>query len=284
MTGRTRRSIGWLIVPVLLCATSFGDEGDYSKVVPCKDPPRGMACIPGGPFLRGSDDGPKDTRPSATVWVQTFYMDLFEVTYGDYQACVKSGKCPPAGPNYGDFNRSRQPITGVSWYDAVVYCRAHGKRLPTEAEWEKAARGPDGRTYPWGNEHATCERAVFKDRRGRSCGVPKKGKRPDKGRPLEVGSKPPQIYGLYDMAGNSWEWVFDWYSRSYQQCGTDCLGTDPKGPCKGEESCPGHRRRVVRGGSWYWEAAKMTAFYRRAHVPSNSPFHHFGFRCAAGVQ
>jgi sulfatase modifying factor 1 len=283
-TGKTTRFTGCFVIALLLSAPSLGDEDSHAPIGSCKNVPKGMACIPGGPFARGSDDGPKDTRPRTTVWVQTFYMDLFEVTYEDYQACVKNRKCAPAGPNYGDFNRPRQPITGVSWYDAVGYCRVLGKHLPTEAEWEKAARGTDGRIYPWGNEPATCDRAVFKDRRGRSCGVPKKGKRPDKGRPLEVGSKPPQLYGLYDMAGNSWEWVYDWYSKSYATCGKDCLGRDPRGPCQGAESCPGHRRRVVRGGSWYWEAEKMTAFYRRAHMPSNSPFHHFGFRCAAGLQ
>ena len=219
-----------------------------------------------------------------TVWVQTFYMDLYEVTYEDYKACVKASKCDRAGPNYSDFNHPRQPITGVSWYDAVKYCQVHGKHLPTEAEWEKAARGTDGRIYPWGNEPATCERAVFKNKKGRSCGVPKRGKRPEKGRPWNVGEMPPGIFGLYDMAGNSWEWVYDWHSKSYEKCGPDCAGVDPKGPCKGALECPRHRRRVVRGGSWYWEAKMATAFYRRAHVPGNDPFHHFGFRCAASVE
>ncbi len=265
-------------------AASHTDEASWPKAKPCGTAPTGTACIPGGPFLRGTDDGPDDTRPAATVWVQTFYMDLNEVTYAEYKQCVRDKKCPPAGPNYGDFNHPRQPITGVSWYDAVKYCEVHGKHLPTEAEWEKAARGEDGRLYPWGNDPATCDRAVFKDRRGRSCGVPKRGKRPEKGRPFDVGSKPPGIYGLYDMAGNSWEWVYDWHSRSYEKCDDACQGVDPKGPCQGAEKCAKHRRRVVRGGSWYWEAAKATTFYRRAHVPQNDPFHHFGFRCAASAE
>ncbi|MCB9568900.1 MAG: SUMF1/EgtB/PvdO family nonheme iron enzyme [Myxococcales bacterium] len=242
-----------------------------------------MACIPGGPFLRGSDEGPENARPAATVWIQTFYLDVDEVTYAEYKACMKTRRCPPSGPGYSDFNRPRQPINGISWYDAVAYCTAHGKRLPTEAQWEKAARGPDGETHPWGDEPATCERAIIRDATGRGCGVRKEGSKPETGRPWEVGSRPAYRYGLRDMSGNSWEWVADWYAPSYEACGEDCLGVDPIGPCGGEESCPGHRRKIVRGGSWYWPAEYATAIYRRAHVPENRPFHHFGFRCAATV-
>ncbi len=256
------------------------------EVLPCEDPPPGMSCVPGGPFLRGSDDGPPDTRPQTLVWVQTFYMDTHEVTVEEYGACVRSGRCPKAGPRYLDFDRPRQPITGVSWYDAVAYCRAQGKHLPTEAQWEKAARGTDGRLYPWGNEPVDCRRAVIMDASGRSCGVRKaRGGHPEKGRPLEVGSRPPGIHGLYDMVGNAWEWVADWHSASYGACGADCLGPDPTGPCGGQEPCPGHRRRVVRGGSWYWPARYASAIRRRPHIPRNEPeFHHFGFRCAASVE
>lgn len=273
----------------LIAALSMGfvtrafADSKAPQVLPCGEPPAGMACIPGGYFLRGSDDGPVDTRPQDMVFVQTFYMDLHEVTVEEYRACVRAGLCPKAGPRYLDFDRPRQPITGVSWYDAVAYCRAHGKHLPTEAQWEKAARGPDGRLYPWGNEPVDCRRAVIMDASGRSCGVRKmRGGHPEKGRPLEVGSRPPGIFGLYDMVGNVWEWVADWYSESYAACGTDCVGVDPAGPCGGLEPCPGYHKRVVRGGSWYWPAAYANAIRRRAHVPRNEPeFHHFGFRCAA---
>jgi formylglycine-generating enzyme required for sulfatase activity len=242
-----------------------------------------MACIPGGPFLRGSDKGPAAARPASTVFVQTLYMDLNEVTVAEYRACMKSGKCPEAGPRYVDYDRPRQPITGVSWYDAVAYCKAQGKHLPTEAEWEKAARGTDGRLYSWGDAPITCARAVYMDKSGRSCGVKKaRGGHPEKGRPLEVGSRPPALYGLYDMIGNSWEWTADWFSDSWADCGAACAGVDPKGPCDGAAPCAGHRRKVVRGGSWYWPAEYNTTVYRRPHNPANQPeFHHFGFRCAA---
>lgn len=255
------------------------------EVLPCLEAPvPGMACIPGGPFLRGVNTGTHaPARPQAEVWVGTFYMDTHEVTYGDYKACEKEGRCGSGGPNYRDFDHPRQPINGVSWYDAKGYCEAHGKHLPTEAEWEKAARGTDGRLYPWGNEPATCERAVIQDRRGRSCGKKQRSKtHADVGRPEPVGTRPPNPYGLYDMAGNAWEWVADWYTPSWKACGEACLGVDPKGPCEGREPCPGHTEKVVRGGSWFWPASHATSVYRRPHVPANRPvFHHFGFRCAA---
>ena len=88
-------------------------------------------------------------------------------------------------------------------------------------------------------------------------------------------------WGFVDMSGNAQEWVYDWHSQSYAACGADCLGVDPRGPCGGAEPCTGHRRRVVRGGSWYWPASHSRTYRRRAHMPSNRPYHHFGFRCAA---
>jgi formylglycine-generating enzyme required for sulfatase activity len=116
--------------------------------------------------------------------------------------------------------------------------------------------------------------------------VLQKGRHPDKGRTFEVGSRPAGRYGLFDMAGNAWEWVHDWMSPSYAACGADCAGVEPKGPCGGAEPCAGHRERIVKGGSWYWDAKRAMSYYRRSHDPKNelSDFHHFGFRCAASVE
>jgi formylglycine-generating enzyme len=250
-------------------------------ILPCPTPPpKGMSCIPGGYFIRGSDEGSKEAKPQARIWIQTFLMDHNEVTVAAYKKCVRKKKCDKAGPHYADFNRPKQPINGVSWFDAQKFCKAYGKRLPTESEWEKAARGTDARLYPWGNEEASCKYAVIKDKEGRSCGVKKRGKYPNKGRVWIVGKKPPNQYGLYDMAGNSYEWVADWFSKSYEHCGVACFGINPKGPCQGKNKCKKHRYKVVRGGSWYWPAKHARTFHRRRHVPSNRPFHHFGFRCA----
>lgn len=252
--------------------------------IPCEKAPKHMSCIPAGEFIRGSNDGPKNTHPQEKIYLQTFYMDQYEVTVEQYEACVKSGKCKKQKTAYYDYSRPKQPKVGIDWYAADTFCKVMGKHLPTEAEWEKAARGIDGRLYPWGNKKATCKEAVIKDHRGRSCGVKKlKGKHPEKGRTLVVGSRPPFLYKLYDMSGNSWEWVADWYSRSYKHCGASCQGKNPKGPCEGAKTCPGHVHKIVRGGSWYWPAEHATTIYRRPHVPHNNPYHHFGFRCAAST-
>ncbi len=246
--------------------------------------PNQMSCILGGEFIRGSNDGPENARPQSKIWVQTFLMDQYEVTVEEYRKCMDQKKCTFAKPRYADFHRPKQPMNGISWYQARDYCLAQGKHLPTEAEWEKAARGTDGRKYPWGNEEATCERAVIEDEKGKSCGVRKRGNEPERGRVWLVGQKPATQHELYDMAGNSYEWVADWYSHSYESCGADCLGINPKGPCQGADSCPKHYEKVVRGGSWYWPAEHATTYYRRNHFPQNEPFHHFGFRCAASIE
>jgi len=268
-------------------------------VAPCEATPAGMACVSGGMFLRGSpaahacpqpeNAGTKASSPNhlpaGEVWVQTFFMDKTEVTYGAYQLCVEAGRCKPAKPAYNDFSRPNQPMVGMTWYLARDYCLAVGKRLPSEAQWERAARGPDNADYPWGNGPPTCARAVVMDGSGRACGTPKAPPSPDKGRTWEVGQLPAGHFGLFDMAGNAEEYVNDWYARSYAACGKDCAGDEPLGPCSGKDGCPGYSRKVVRGGSWYWPGGCVSGFHRRHHVPDNRPqYHHFGFRCAATLE
>ncbi len=257
---------------------------DGTVIAGCDATVANMACIPGGAFIVGSDDGPPNARPAHPVELQTFYMDVYEVTYKEYKDCFKSGKCPKGGPFYLDFNRPHQPIAGVTWFGARTYCEVMGKHLPTEAQWEAAARGPDGETYPWGEEPATCRNAVIQDGRGRSCGVKKRGTEEWKGRPFIVGARDKSRYGLYDMAGNNWEYVADWMSEDFAACGDACLGVDPKGPCDGADDCEGHGEKIVKGGSWYWRADKAVGYYRRPQPPKNRPFHHFGFRCAASTE
>ncbi len=258
----------------------------------------GMSCIPGGSFVRGSEADrickqgevkriPKDKgnhRPESKVTLQTYYMDVTEVTYSAYQKCAKAGKCRRTKPSYKDYDRPTQPMVGVRWYDANQYCIAMGKHLPTEAEWEKAARGTEGELYPWGNEESTCELAVIMDKQGRSCGVEKKHGHADKGRTLVAKSRPVGRYGLYDMIGNAEEWTADWYTKDWETCGEDCSGIDPKGPCPEQapdKSCKRYNKKSVRGGSWYWPKECATSWTRRPHFPANKPYHHFGFRCAA---
>ncbi len=257
-------------------------NGNSDDHIPCNSLtiPQGMRCIPGGKFVRGSnrttideDSGRKvkDEFPESVIEVSTFFMDTYEVTFSQYQECVHAGGCKPARPNYRGYSKPNQPMLGVNWYHANAYCTWAGKRLPTEAEWEKAARGDAGDLFPWGNEPADCTKAIIQEKGKKGCGS---------GTTWDVGSRPAYRYGLYDMAGNSWEWVNDWYSESYEKCGSNCMGKNPKGPCAGEANCVGHSKKVVRGGSWWWDGIYALAFNRRPHYPSNKPFHHFGFRCA----
>ncbi|TVQ91650.1 MAG: formylglycine-generating enzyme family protein [Deltaproteobacteria bacterium] len=252
----------------------------------------GMVCLEGGPSARGDtgehacDQGEAKMslthhNPPETVWLSSFFLDTHEVSYAEYQACVAEGACPARQPGYLDFRRDELPMTGVSWYEARAYCTHHGKRLPTEAEFERAAR-LEGAVHPWGPEPADCTRAIVKDERGRGCGTPMRGSRPDTGRPAPSGSRP-AFFGVYDILGNVEEWVEDWY-QPFESCGEACMGTDPAGPCAGEARCPPFDRKVVKGGSWYWGSTCATATNRRPHVPSNDPYHHFGFRCAASVE
>lgn len=246
--------------------------------------PSGMKCIPGGPFIRGSNRTAvdedswrkvRDEAPETTVSVSTFFMDTDEVTFSSYQKCVRAKGCRPARPNYRGYSAPNQPMLGVNWYHAYEYCKWLGKRLPTEAEWEKAARGPNGELYPWGNENADCTRAIIQEKGKKGCG---------KGTTWNIGSRPAGRYGLNDMAGNSWEWVHDWYSPDYRKCGSNCAGSDPKGPCGGNLRCPGHVKKVVRGGSWWWNGLYTLGSNRRPHFATNRPYHHFGFRCAQSLE
>ncbi len=243
---------------------------DYSK----------MSCIPAGNFIMGynglskeEDTGKdiQDTYPEHVVYLDSYWIDKYEVTYSEYQECVHNGFCFPAKPNYAGFSNPDQPMLGVSWYDADRYCKWKNKRLPTEAEWEKAARGEKGEIFPWGSSSINCNLAIIKENNKKGCG---------KETTWNVGSRGPYRYDIYDMAGNSWEWVNDWYSENYEKCGEDCFKKNPKGPCNGKDACPGYRLKVVRGGSWWWEGEYATGYNRRAHFPENKPFHHFGFRCA----
>jgi formylglycine-generating enzyme len=252
-----------------------------------------MKCIPAGSFLRGSNSHKPDEKPEEKVYISEFYMDTFEVTNENFQKCLDAGKCKEClktkkcrsvSAAYGKiYQRPRQPVVGISWYSAKEYCEFMGKRLPTEAEWEKAARGPNGNIFPWGNEEATCKRAIIEEEGRKGCAA-KKIDPPRLMPTQDVALYAPGVYGLYDMAGNSWEWVNDYYTPSYQKCGEACRGRDPKGPCNGEENCKGFSRRVVRGGSWWWPSSYARGSYRRHHDPKNYPeYHHFGFRCAKSL-
>lgn len=245
---------------------------------PCGKVPEGMKCVPGGYFTMGSNRQLRDQSPAHVVFVDTYFMDETEVTVENYEKCVADGKCDKQRTSYPGFSNPKQPKVGVGWTSADKYCRVMGKRLPTEAEWELAARGYDGDQFPWGTDPVDCDKAVIEIRKGKGCGID--GVVKDKGVTQNVKSRPPGRFGLYDIIGNADEYVNDWYTP-YKKCGSYCTGIDPKGPCNGEFKCRGYKEKVVRGGSWFWGPEHNYGSYRRAHFTTNKKvYHHFGFRCA----
>jgi len=229
-----------------------------------------MITVPAGPFTMGTQSprGRADEWPQRTVHVDAFVIDQVEVTNERYLAFVATtGHRNPPNP-YGTGalvsakGIEQLPVVQVTWYDAKAYCAWAKKRLPTEAEWEKAARGTDGRTYPWGNDEATSTRANY-DREW----VNEKTL-------YAVGSLPggDSPYGIKDMSGNAREWVQDWYDPDYYQ---NAPTTNPQGPDKGIV-------RVIRGGSWHSPLADITATARgRGGFALQT--HGTGFRCVRGL-
>jgi len=218
-----------------------------------------LVYVPAGEFLMGSADGDADAyddeKPQHRVYLDAFWMDRTEVTKDQYQQCVAAGKC--AAPSCRGTGQGNHPVVCVSWQDAADYCAWAGRRLPTEAEWEKAARGTDGRKYPWGNEAPDCNRLNYGGCVNNNTSA--------------VGSYPKGAspYGALDMAGNVWEWVADWYDAKYY---AGSSARNPTGPASGEY-------RVVRGGSWFGHQRGVRAAYRDRYLPDYCNVN-IGFRCA----
>lgn len=218
-----------------------------------------MVYVPAGEFTMGST-GYDNENLVHKVYLDAYWIDKTPVTVAQYRKfCAATGRQMPQAPKWGW--KEDHPIVSVTWDDANAYCKWAGKRLPTEAEWEKAARGADGRTYPWGNE--------FKSSRlWSSTDGEKKSTAP-------VGSFPAGAspYGCLDMAGNVWQWCADWYSKDYYG---DSPGRNPTGPTFAQE-------RVLRGGPW---CGNITANFCASNRFRNSPGDRvisFGFRCAQSV-
>jgi sulfatase modifying factor 1 len=220
-----------------------------------------MVLVPAGEFPMGSEQGDADEQPVHRVFLDSFYLDTFEVTNGRFAKFVAAIQSePPWG--FADQEtpviHAEQPVRWVNWLEATGYCLWAGKRLPTEAEWEKAARGTDGRVYPWGNESPTLAQAVFGLKEGAETVSPI-GNR-------DLGRSP---YGVHDLAGNLYEWVVDWYDEaSYTPQPT----IDPRGPAEGTA-------KVQRGGSYLNNPYRLRAAFRTKGDPTeHAP--NVGFRCA----
>jgi formylglycine-generating enzyme required for sulfatase activity len=235
---------------------------NYAKTASNQHQNWSMALVPAGEFTMGSSMGSADEQPEHRVSVGAFYMDLYQVSIRQYARFVEATH-HDVPPDWSVMNRPQhydRPIANVDWADAVTYCKWAGKRLPTEAEWEKAARGTDGRTYPWGNVHPTRLHATA----GKEVWSNHSALTP--GGMLEEGKSP---YGIYDMAGNVWEWVSDWYDQDYYKTSPP---QNPTGPPLGTH-------KVIRGGSWGSNADGLRSAERETHVPSFRGFG-TGFRCA----
>jgi formylglycine-generating enzyme required for sulfatase activity len=215
-----------------------------------------MALIPAGPFLMGGAFD--EERPRHRIMLDAYWIDQFEVTNGRYAEFLRATGAPePQYWNKSDRFHSgekypRHPIVGISWFEAKAYCEWKGKRLPTEAEWEKAARGGrEGFAFPWGDtpDHA---RANYE---GQGT--------------LPVGSFLPNDYGLFDMSGNVWEWVADWFDQNFYEKSPE---VNPTGPSAGKE-------KVLRGGS-YADGIGPNRVAHRHWYPPTAQYKWLGVRCA----
>jgi formylglycine-generating enzyme required for sulfatase activity len=259
--------------------------------------PTGMVEIPGGRFFMGSDKGDEDERPEHNVTLAPYCMDKTEVTVADYVSCSDAGRCRKLRPEvsfpditphqkkvYAELctvgdpqGKANHPINCITWQESADYCKEQGKRLPTEAEWEFAARGPDGRIYPWGDETPDQEHL-------NACGAECVAWARKVGEDLKpmypgddhypatapVGSFPKGAsrYGLLDVVGNVWEWTSDWagdYGKDPQ--------TNPTGPSTG-------KNRIVRGGAFNGAFPSWVRPSQRYQDDPNARSHAYGFRCA----
>jgi formylglycine-generating enzyme required for sulfatase activity len=260
-------------VPILIGMLASNDSAEaqleslrknrpVEQAAPTETP---MVEITEGPFVMGLDgmQALEDERPKHQVWLPAFFIDLYEVTTAQYASFLAAtNRAAPWQWNAVDLPQHRdRPVIGVDWSDADAYCRWKGKRLPTEAEWEKSARGTDGRLYPWGN------RAAHKDLANFALGA--RFSYSQVLMPVQSYDQGKSPYGVYQLAGNVWEWVQDWYAANYYEASPE---QNPQGPKEGQF-------KVLRGGSWS-DLPKYLLTYGRFKLPPETRNSYTGFRCA----
>jgi formylglycine-generating enzyme required for sulfatase activity len=228
-----------------------------------------MVSVPGGAFSMGCLSGEEDERPVREVMVSPFLIDSREVSYSAYDSCVARGVCSPAHYDDGkcilwtssgirrvrvpaNYRSADYPVVCVDWHQARQYCSFKGKRLPTEAEWEYAARAGAGFTYTWGEQQPSAATTTMSSRNS----------------PSPCGSFSANGWGLYDMTGNVWEWTSDWYVQDYYSVAER---ENPRGASVG-------RYKVIRGGGWYSSARQLRITNRQWFVPEAGEVS-IGIRC-----
>jgi formylglycine-generating enzyme required for sulfatase activity len=219
-----------------------------------------LVLIPAGAFVMGDDD--QEDNPRHTAVLSSYYLYRTPVTVGQYwRFCAETGRSLPTAPNFNPgWTKPDLPMVGVDWHDAEAYCRWAGGSLPTEAQWEKAARGPDGYRFPWGDIYAPFKCWASKHHYG------------DAGGPTRVGLYGVSRYDCTDMAGNVWQWCADWYDRNFWRS-TQAQGTDPENQGIGEI-----KYRILRGGSWSTNVSEyFRSSYRLKELP-NVRYSNIGFR------
>jgi formylglycine-generating enzyme required for sulfatase activity len=261
-----RRKRARVIAPVVAiglmavaAATWYFARGGDSSVRVGKDGAPSVL-VPAGNFTMGDDE----SSPMRQLFVDAFYMDRFEITterYAKFLESTSSDQRPDFWDSVPPEGGAQLPVIGVSWNEANAYCRWAGRRLPTEAEWEKAARGTDSRKYPWGESEPTSEHANF----GNSADGPYDKALSPVGAHL-IGKGP---YGVEDLAGNAAEWVADWFSESFASDDR----YNPRGPSEGE-------KKVIRGGGRYEPPIRLLAS-TRMHASPDPRSDDVGFRCVS---
>lgn len=261
--------IRWLTMIALMLAGIPQPAPAAEQLMIEKDPVE-MVTIPAGPFIQGSraEEGRTDEQPRRKVFLDSYAIDKYEVSNARYMKFLEETLHKPPLNVFAErpFNEeegiAELPVVQVTWHDAVDYCFWAGKRLPTEAEWEKAARGPDDRLYPWGDEPPTNQRTNYeKDWEGKKTFV-------------EVTALPEgqSSFGIMNLSGNVREWVQDWYDSEYYTSAPD---KNPKGPEKGI-------LKVIRGGSWRsFDTDLRTTSRGKGGFALKT--HGIGYRCARDI-